>query len=76
MPILAYDCERLELLTAARMIWGSDPLGLRTLVLELHPNVISRAAMKRISEACVTPNLYPRVELSTRQVIAFKRIGA
>jgi len=51
-----------------------DLSGLRALVLELHPNIVSRAGMKRIFDACVTANLYPRVELSTQQVIAFERV--
>ncbi|MEO0402607.1 MAG: FkbM family methyltransferase [Pseudomonadota bacterium] len=47
---------------------------LRALVLEVHPKVMSRAGMKSIFDACLGAGLYPRVELSTEQVVAFERV--
>lgn len=47
---------------------------LRALVLELHPKVVSRNGIKQIFDACIAAGLYPRVELSTEQVVAFDRI--
>lgn len=47
---------------------------LRALVLEVHPATMSRKGMKDIFDACVRAGLYPVVELSTEQVIAFERV--
>ena len=47
---------------------------LRALVLEVHPATMSRKGMKDIFDACVGTGLYPVIELSTEQVIAFERV--
>jgi FkbM family methyltransferase len=56
------------------VIPNADLSTLRALVLEVHPKVMSRAGMKAIFDACLGAGLYPRVELSTEQVVAFERI--
>lgn len=54
---------------------GMDLRGVRVLVIELHPVVISRMAVKRIFDTCAAAGLYPRVEYSSAQVVAFERVG-
>ena len=56
------------------VIPGCDLSALRALVLELHPRVMSREGMKNIYDACLAVGLYPRVELSSEQVVAFEKI--
>ncbi len=56
------------------LLSGLDLCGLRALVLELHPKVISRQAEVRIYQACAQAGLYPRVELSKATVVAFERL--
>jgi len=58
------------------VIPNCDMSTLRAIVLEVHPKVMSRAGMKNIYDACLGAGLYPRVELSTEQVVAFERIPA
>lgn len=58
------------------VIPGCDLSGIRALVLELHPKVVSRQGIKAIYDACSSAGLYPRVELSSEQVVAFERIEA
>lgn len=48
--------------------------GLRALVIEFHPKLISRAATKRIFDLCAAAQLYPRIELSSALVVAFERV--
>lgn len=57
-----------------RIFDGLDLTGLRGLVIELHPMVISRQAVQRIYDACAAVGLYPRVELSSGTVVAFERV--
>lgn len=56
------------------VIPNCDLSTLRALVLELHPAVMSRMGMKRIFDACLGAGLYPRIELSSEQVVAFEKI--
>ncbi len=58
------------------MIPNADLSTLRALVLEVHPSMMSRKGMKDIFDACLDAGLYPRVELSSEQVVAFERIDA
>ncbi len=58
------------------VIPGCDLSGIRALVLELHPKVVSRQGIKAIFDACAAAQLYPRVELSSQQVIAFEKINS
>ncbi|PIE15648.1 MAG: hypothetical protein CSA68_06410 [Rhodobacterales bacterium] len=53
---------------------GIDLSGIRAVILELHPKVISRAAIKAIYDTCARAGLYPRIEWSTEQVVAFERV--
>ncbi len=48
--------------------------GLRALVIELHPNLISRRDIKQVYEVCREANMYPRIDLSERQVEVFERV--
>jgi FkbM family methyltransferase len=48
--------------------------GIRAVVIELHPTVISRAAVKRVYDTCAAANLYARPELSSANVVAFERM--
>jgi FkbM family methyltransferase len=48
--------------------------GLRALIIEFHPKIISRKAVKRIYDLCADAGLYPRIELSSLQVVAFDRV--
>jgi len=50
--------------------------GLRALVIEFHPRLISRAATKRIYDLCAAAGLYPRIDLSSALVVAFERVDA
>ncbi|NIZ12946.1 hypothetical protein [Phaeobacter sp. HF9A] len=52
----------------------ADLSGLRALVLELHPDMISRSAVKTIYDTCARHGLYPRIEYSSEQVVAFEKI--
>lgn len=54
------------------LLSGLDLTGVRALVLELHPTVITRAAEIRIYKACAAAGLYPRVDLSSATVVAFE----
>lgn len=51
-----------------------DLTGLRAIILEVHPHMISRGAIKRIYDLCARADLYPCVEYSSGQVIAFSRV--
>lgn len=53
---------------------GIDLTGVRAFVIELHPHVISRVAVRRIFDTCAQAGLYPRVELSSGTVVAFERV--
>lgn len=59
-----------------RIFDGLDLTGLRGLVIELHPTVISRQSVKRIYDACAAASLYPRVELCSGTVVAFESVEA
>ncbi|WP_065331649.1 FkbM family methyltransferase [Tritonibacter mobilis] len=56
------------------VIPGCDLSTLRGVVMELHPRVMSRAGVKHIYDALISAGLYPNVELSCEQVVAFERI--
>lgn len=53
---------------------GISLKGLRALIIEFHPALISRAATKRIYDLCAEAGLYPRIEFSEHQVVAFERV--
>ena len=60
---------------AEEFIFPSAELGtLRALVLEMHPKVLSREGVKGIFDACARHGLYPRIEYSSEQVVAFERV--
>lgn len=59
----------------AEILTGADLSGFRVLVLELHPDVLTRPEVKGIFDACIGSGLYPRVELSRGQVVAFERVS-
>lgn len=48
--------------------------GIRAVIIELHPAVISREAIKRVYDTCAAAGLYARPELSSANVVAFERI--
>ncbi|MEL6914874.1 MAG: FkbM family methyltransferase [Pseudomonadota bacterium] len=52
----------------------ADLSRVRALILELHPKVLSRPSIKAIFDACSAHGLYPRVEHSSKQVVAFERV--
>lgn len=56
------------------VIPGCDLSTLRGIVIELHPRVMSRVGVKHIYDALISAGLYPNIELSSEQVIAFERI--
>ena len=68
--VLVCDIEGAEEI----VIPNADLSTLRAIVLEVHPSMMSRAGMKAVFDACLGAGLYPRVELSTEQVVAFERI--
>lgn len=49
--------------------------GLRDVVIELHPHIVSRAGMARIFKAFADFGLVPRVEHSSETVVAFERVA-
>ena len=51
-----------------------DLSSFRALIIELHPGVISRQHIKQIYDTCAAAEFYPRVELSSGQVVAFERV--
>jgi FkbM family methyltransferase len=53
---------------------AADLSGVRALILELHPKVMSRAGVKAIFDTCASFGLYPRVEYSAQQVVAFEKV--
>jgi len=53
---------------------GIDLSGFRAIILEIHPHLISRKTIKRIYNLCAHSNLYPCIEYSGAQVVAFERI--
>lgn len=55
---------------------GVDLRGIRAVVLELHPEVVSRPAIKVIFDVCARAGLYPRIEYSSERVVAFEKVGA
>ncbi|WP_322867192.1 FkbM family methyltransferase [Aquicoccus sp. G2-2] len=68
--ILACDIEGGE----EELFTGVTLQGLRSLIIEFHPKLISRSAVKRIYDLCADAGLYPRIELSSLQVVAFDKI--
>ncbi len=54
---------------------GVSLAGMRALVIEFHPHLISREATKRIYDLCAEAGLYPRIELSSLQVVVFERVN-
>jgi len=48
--------------------------GIRAMVIELHPALISRAAVRQIFDSCAAASLYPRVDLCRGTVVAFERV--
>lgn len=54
----------------------ADLNGIRAVVLELHPEIVSRAAIKMIFDVCARAGLYPRIEYSSERVVAFEKVGA
>ena len=55
---------------------GVDLTGIRAVVLELHPEIVSRPAIKMIFDVCAHAGLYPRIEYSSERVVAFKKVEA
>lgn len=60
----------------AELIPALPMAGLRAVVIELHPHILSRLQMKRIFEAFLNAGLVPVVERSTATVVAFERVEA
>ena len=58
----------------ARLFEDISLNGLRALVIELHPEIVSRSDIKRVYDVCLAAGLYPRVELSDLQVEVFERV--
>lgn len=58
----------------AELIPALPLAGVRAVVIELHPNILSRHEMSRIFDAFLTASLVPVVELSTATVMAFERV--
>ncbi len=52
----------------------ADLENVRALVLEFHPKLLSRTAVKSIFDSCAKHGLYPCIEHSSQQVIAFERV--
>lgn len=53
---------------------GISLAGLRGVVIELHPQLVTRAGIKQIYATCAEAGLYPRVEWSSQTVVAFERV--
>lgn len=53
---------------------GLSLTGLRALIIELHPEIISRGAIKNIYDICGAAGLYPVMDLCDKQVIAFEHV--
>lgn len=68
--IMICDIEGAEEIVFA----GANLDGLRALVIELHPDVVSRSGVKKIYDTCSSHGLYPRVEYSSELVVAFEKI--
>ena len=68
--VLVCDIEGAE----ADIFSGADLNGIRAIILEIHPHLISRQAVKQIYDSCIAAELYPVQDLSDALVIAFKRI--
>lgn len=68
--VLVCDIEGAE----EELFRGVSLAGLRGLVLELHPALVSRAAIAAIFDSCAAAGLYPRIEWSRKQVVAFERV--
>lgn len=54
---------------------GIDLSSFRALIIELHPGVLSRQHIKQTYDTCAAAAFYPRVELSSGQVVAFERVN-
>lgn len=68
--ILVCDIEGAE----ADIFTGADLSSFRAIVLEIHPHMISRQAVKRIYDNCIAAGLYPAHEYASGLVVAFIRI--
>lgn len=67
--ILVCDIEGAE----EHVFDGVDLGGLRAVVIELHPHLISRDATERIYDTCAEAGLAPSDAHSSHQVVAFER---
>lgn len=70
--ILVIDIEGGE----SELFSNLDLTGVRCLVIELHPKIISRSDEIRIFKVCAQAGLYPRIELSSENVVAFESNGS
>jgi FkbM family methyltransferase len=50
--------------------------GIRVIVVELHPAMLSKEEIRRIFARLIGEGFVPRVELSSETVVAFERVGA
>ena len=66
--VLVIDIEGGE----AELLPQLNLLGVRALVLELHPALISRDDEIQIYKTCASAGLYPRVDLSSANVVTFE----
>lgn len=66
--VLVVDIEGGE----AELLSQLNLTGVRALVLELHPALISRGDEIQIYKTCANADLYPRVDLSSANVVTFE----
>lgn len=69
--VLVCDIEGAE----ADIFSGANLSGFRAIILEMHPHLISRQAVKQIYDSCSAAKLYPVQEFSDALVVAFERIS-
>lgn len=68
--VLVCDVEGAE----AEIFTGANLSGLRAIILEIHPHLISREAVKQIYDSCTAAGLYPVQEHSSALVVVFTRV--
>lgn len=68
--VLVCDIEGAE----ADIFTGANLSGFRAIVLEIHPHLISRGAVKQIYNSCIAAGLHPVQERSSANVVVFTRV--
>jgi len=55
-----------------KFLSGLDLSGVRALLLDLHPTMVSKKAEVRIYQVCAVLGLYLRVDFSSAHIVAFE----